>query len=210
MPTLLRGFPADAPGIVIVQHMPADFIEAFASRLDERPDDRSSRWPRRSTTSRSVPGRVLVIPGDIHGLIRRTGTGYRVELVEGPPVCRHRPSVDVLFRSAAQAAGPHAAGVILTGMGDDGAGGLLEMREAGSMTDRAERGDVRRLRHAPEAIRRGAAKFVTPARPDRRRPSWPGSPASTRAAGSEQARTRRRWPCRGAEEAGRVGVKSAK
>ena len=107
-------------------------------------------------------GRALVIPGDFHGLVRRSGTGYRVELVEGPPVCRHRPSVDVLFRSAAQAAGPHAAGVIMTGMGDDGASGLLEMREAGALTIAQNEATCVVFGMPREAIRRGAAKFVTP------------------------------------------------
>ena len=112
--------------------------------------------------SRSRPGRALVIPGDFHGLVRRSGTGYRVELVEGPPVCRHRPSVEVLFRSAAQAAGPHAAGVIMTGMGDDGAIGLLEMREAGALTIAQNEATCVVFGMPREAIRRGAAKFVTP------------------------------------------------
>ena len=107
-------------------------------------------------------GRVLVIPGDFHGLVRRSGTGYRIELVEGPPVCRHRPSVEVLFRSAAQAAGPFAAGVIMTGMGDDGAGGLLEMREAGSLTIAQNEATCIVFGMPREAIRRGAAKFITP------------------------------------------------
>jgi two-component system chemotaxis response regulator CheB len=94
--------------------------------------------------------------------VRRSGTGYRVELMEGPPVCRHRPSVEVLFRSAAQAAGPHAAGVIMTGMGDDGASGLLEMREAGALTIAQNEATCVVFGMPREAIRRGAAKFVTP------------------------------------------------
>ena len=98
----------------------------------------------------------------MHGLIRRSGTGYRVELVEGPPVCRHRPSVEVLFRSAAQAAGPFAAGVIMTGMGDDGAGGLLEMREAGAFTIAQNEATCIVFGMPREAIRRGAAKLITP------------------------------------------------
>src|SRR5215218_5869534 len=124
---LLSDFPADAPGMVIVQHMPPDFTGAFASRLNNDPQiavevaEAKHHEPIR-------PGRALIVPGgDHHGLVRRTGSGYRVELVDGPPVCRHRPSVEVLFRSSAQSAGPRAAGVLLTGMGDDGANGLLEM-----------------------------------------------------------------------------------
>ncbi|WP_406697594.1 chemotaxis-specific protein-glutamate methyltransferase CheB [Singulisphaera sp. Ch08] len=158
---LLADFPADAPGIVIVQHMPPDFTGAFASRLNNDPKiamevaEAKHHEPIRQ-------GRVLIIPGDQHGLVRRTGVGCRVELVDGPPVCRHRPSVEVLFRSAAQAAGPHAAGVIMTGMGDDGAGGLLEMREAGSMTIAQNEATCIVFGMPREAIRRGAAKFVTP------------------------------------------------
>jgi two-component system chemotaxis response regulator CheB len=106
-------------------------------------------------------GRALVIPGDFHGVVRRSGMGYRIELVEGPPVCRHRPSVEVLFRSAAQAGGPHAAGVIMTGMGDDGAGGLLEMREAGSLTIAQNEATCIVFGMPREAIRRGAAKLIT-------------------------------------------------
>jgi two-component system chemotaxis response regulator CheB len=108
------------------------------------------------------PGRALLIPGDVHGIVRRVATSYRVELVEGPPVCRHRPSVEVLFRSAAQAAGPFAAGAILTGMGDDGAGGLLEMREAGALTIAQNEATCIVFGMPREAIRRGAAKFVVP------------------------------------------------
>ena len=158
---LLAEFPADAPGIVVVQHMPSDFTGAFASRLNNDPKiaievvEAKHHDPIRG-------GRALVIPGDNHGLVRRTGTGYRVELSDGPPVCRHRPSVEVLFRSAAQAAGPYAAGVIMTGMGDDGAGGLLEMREAGALTIAQNEATCVVFGMPREAIRRGAAKFITP------------------------------------------------
>ena len=158
---LLEGFPADSPGIVVVQHMPPNFTGAFAARLDANPaiNVRVSEAKHHDVI---LPGRALVIPGDVHGLVRRTGSGYRVELVEGPPVCRHRPSVEVLFRSSAQAAGPHAAGIIMTGMGDDGAGGLLEMREAGSLTIAQNEATCIVFGMPREAIRRGAAKFVTP------------------------------------------------
>jgi two-component system chemotaxis response regulator CheB len=158
---LLGGFPADSPGIVIVQHMPADFTSAFAQRLHN--DSRiliEVGEARQHEPIRS--GRALIIPGDMHGIIRRSGPGYRVELLDGPPVCRHRPSVEVLFRSAAQAAGPFATGVIMTGMGDDGAGGLLEMREAGALTIAQNEATCIVFGMPREAIRRGAAKFVTP------------------------------------------------
>lgn len=155
----LTGFPVNCPGIVIVQHMPADFTAAFAQRLngDKRIEIEVAQ-ARHHEQVRS--GRALVIPGDSHGLIRRSGTGYRVELVDGPPVCRHRPSVEVLFRSMAQAAGPFGAGVIMTGMGDDGAGGLLEMREAGALTIAQNEATSVVFGMPREAIRRGAAKYV--------------------------------------------------
>ena len=156
---LLAGFPVGCPGIVIVQHMPADFTSAFAQRLnDDKRIEIEVAEARHHDPIRA--GRALVIPGDAHGLIRRSGTGYRVELVDGPPVCRHRPSVEVLFRSAAQAAGPFAAGVIMTGMGDDGAGGLLEMREAGALTIAQNEATCVVFGMPREAIRRGAAKYV--------------------------------------------------
>jgi two-component system chemotaxis response regulator CheB len=158
---LLAGFPVTAPGIVIVQHMPSAFTTAFAHRLNN--DARIEIEVAEAKQHEQVrPGRALLIPGEVHGIIRRSGTGYRVELVHGPPVCRHRPSVEVLFRSAAQAAGPHAAGVIMTGMGDDGAGGLLEMREAGALTIAQNEATCVVFGMPREAIRRGAAKFVTP------------------------------------------------
>jgi two-component system chemotaxis response regulator CheB len=158
---LLTGFPKDAPGIVIVQHLPPDFTGAFATRLANDPAI-EMKVAEAKHLDPILPGKVLVIPGDVHGLIRRTGTGFRVELVEGPLVCRHRPSVEVIFRSAAQAAGPFAAGVIMTGMGDDGADGLLEMREAGALTIAQNEATCTVFGMPREAIRRGAAKFVTP------------------------------------------------
>jgi two-component system chemotaxis response regulator CheB len=158
---LLAGFPTGCPGIVIVQHMPADFTSAFAQRLDR--DVRIEIEVSEARHHDSIrPGRTLIIPGGAHGLVRRSGSGYRVELVDGPPVCRHRPSVEVLFRSVAQAAGPSAAGVIMTGMGDDGAGGLLELREAGGLTIAQNEATCVVFGMPREAIRRGAAKYVVP------------------------------------------------
>jgi two-component system chemotaxis response regulator CheB len=158
---LLPGFAADSPGVVIVQHMPPDFTAAFADRLNA-----DAHIALEVAEARHLdpiqPGRALIIPGDQHGLVRRAGAGFRVELSDGPPVCRHRPSVEVLFRSTAQAAGPHAAGIILTGMGDDGAGGLLEMREAGSLTIAQDEATSVVFGMPREAIRRGAAKVVLP------------------------------------------------
>jgi two-component system chemotaxis response regulator CheB len=158
---LLPGFSRESPGIVIVQHMPPEFIPAFAQRLDNDPEIALEVAEARQHDP-VRPGRALVIPGDKHGLIRRAGAGFRVELVDGPPVCRHRPSAEVLFRSAAQAAGPFAAGVIMTGMGDDGALGLLEMREAGALTIAQNEATCTVFGMPREAIRRRAAKAVVP------------------------------------------------
>jgi two-component system chemotaxis response regulator CheB len=158
---LLVGFPPTSPGIVMVQHMPADFMTAFANRLNN--DSRIQLEVAEARQHELLrPGRALLIPGDVHGVLRRTGTGYRVELMEGPAVCRHRPSVEVLFRSAAQAAGPFGAGIIMTGMGDDGAGGLLEMRESGALTVAQNEATCIVFGMPREAIRRGAAKMVLP------------------------------------------------
>lgn len=159
---MLPHFPPEAPGMVVVQHMPADFTGAFAERLNNDPRIKVEVVEARHHDP-VRRGRVLVIPGgSSHGLVRRHGSGYRVELIEGPPVCLHQPSVEVLFRSAAQAAGPAAAGVIMTGMGDDGAGGLLEMREAGALTIAQDEATCVVFGMPREAIRRGAAKYVAP------------------------------------------------
>jgi two-component system chemotaxis response regulator CheB len=126
----LEMLPEDSPGIVIVQHMPEHFTAAFAKRLDsicrvtvkEAADNDSV-----------VRGRALIAPGNHHTLLKRSGARYYVEIKDGPLVSRHRPSVDVLFRSAARYAGKNAVGVIMTGMGDDGARGMKEMLDAGSI-----------------------------------------------------------------------------
>jgi two-component system, chemotaxis family, protein-glutamate methylesterase/glutaminase len=129
--TLLEALPADTPGIAIVQHMPELFTRAFAARLDGSCAITVKEAESGDTVLR---GRALIAPGNHHLLLQRSGARYYVEVREGPLVCRHRPSVDVLFRSAARYAGPNAVGVILTGMGDDGARGMLEMKEAGAKT----------------------------------------------------------------------------
>ncbi|MEK0085018.1 protein-glutamate methylesterase/protein-glutamine glutaminase [Benzoatithermus flavus] len=128
---VLEALPSDAPGIAIVQHMPAGFTAAFARRLDQlcRIDVKEAE-----NGDRLVPGLALIAPGNRHLLLHRNGAQYTVEVRDGPLVSRHRPSVDVLFRSAARAAGKNALGIIMTGMGDDGAHGLLEMRAAGAST----------------------------------------------------------------------------
>jgi two-component system chemotaxis response regulator CheB len=127
----LETFPADAPGIVIVQHMPEHFTAAFAKRLDGLCRVSVKEAEGNDTVIR---GRALIAPGNYHILLKRSGARYYVEIKDGPLVCRHRPSVDVLFRSAARYAGKNAVGVIMTGMGDDGARGLREMQEAGAAT----------------------------------------------------------------------------
>ncbi len=128
---LLMAMPLDAPGIVIVQHMPENFTRAFAARLDSICQISVKEAESNDTVIR---GRALIAPGNRHLLLKRSGARYYVEIKEGPLVSRHRPSVDVLFRSAARYAGPNAVGVIMTGMGDDGAKGLLEMKQAGAAT----------------------------------------------------------------------------
>ena len=161
LPRLLSGFPKESPGIVIVQHLPAEFFQALADRLNNDPKINIEVAVARHMEP-IRPGRAVFIPGDVHGIVRRVGTGYRVEFVEGPKVKGHAPSVEVLFRSVAQSAGPNAAGVIMTGMQDDGASALLEMREAGAMTVAQDEATCAVFGMPREAIRRGAAKFVVP------------------------------------------------
>ncbi len=128
---VLVGLPRTVPGIVIVQHMPEQFTAAFARRLDSICQIQVSEAKNHD---RVIPGVALIANGGKHMLLRRSGAQYRVELKDGPLVSRHRPSVDVLFRSVANAAGSNALGIIMTGMGDDGARGLREMHEAGAYT----------------------------------------------------------------------------
>lgn len=126
----LQALPYDAPGIVIVQHMPQHFTKAFAARLNGICRISVKEAADGDTV---IPGRALIAPGNQHMLLKRSGTRYYVQIKDGPLVCRHRPSVDVLFRSVARYAGMNAIGVILTGMGDDGARGMLEMKSAGAV-----------------------------------------------------------------------------
>ena len=129
--TFLEALPHDAPGIMIVQHMPEHFTASFAQRLDTLCQVSVKEAEDNDTVLR---GRVLIAPGNRHVLLKRSGARYYAEIKNGPLVSRHRPSVDVLFRSAARYAGKNAVGVIMTGMGDDGAKGMLEMKEAGAFT----------------------------------------------------------------------------
>lgn len=128
---VLTAMPRVCPGLVIVQHMPEHFTAAFAARLNSLCQ---IEVKEASTGDRVIPGRALIAPGGRHMLLRRSGAQYFVDIVDGPAVSRHRPSVDVLFRSVARAAGANALGIIMTGMGDDGARGLKEMRDSGART----------------------------------------------------------------------------
>jgi two-component system chemotaxis response regulator CheB len=156
---VLQSLPPDAPGIAIVQHMPQGFTKAFAQRLDAIcPIEVREASPGDEV----VRGRALIAPGDHHLLLSWGGAGYVVDVIEGPLVSRHRPSVDVLFRSAAQSAGPNAVGVIMTGMGSDGAEGLLEMRRAGAATIAQDEASCVVFGMPKEAIARDAASEIVP------------------------------------------------
>jgi two-component system chemotaxis response regulator CheB len=156
---VLVELPPVSPGIVIVQHMPSHFTAAFAARLDSmcRIEVREARQH-----DRVVPGCALIAPGGRHMLLMRSGAQYHVEIKDGPPVSRHRPSVDVLFRSAAKCAGPNALGIIMTGMGDDGARGLKEMRDAGARTVAQDEASCVVFGMPKEAIRLEAAERIAP------------------------------------------------
>lgn len=157
--TLLPSLPVDTPPVVITQHMPEKFTNTFARRLDSL----SQIEVREAEDGdRPEPGLALIAPGDRHMLLRRQGRGYRVELLDGPYVSRHRPSVDVLFRSTAIAAGSAAMGILLTGMGDDGAHGLLEMRQAGADTLAQDEATSIVWGMPGEAVRLGAARRQSP------------------------------------------------
>jgi two-component system chemotaxis response regulator CheB len=129
--SLLRRFPANSPGTVIVQHMPAGFTRHFADRLDKV----CRLQVREASDGAPVEvGTAWIAPGGYHTLVQRDGPRQILRVKEGPPVNRHKPSVDVLFHSVARAVGPKAVGVVLSGMGSDGAKGLLAMRTAGAQT----------------------------------------------------------------------------
>jgi two-component system, chemotaxis family, protein-glutamate methylesterase/glutaminase len=157
--SVLTTLPAVCPGIVIVQHMPAHFTAAFAARLNGvcQIEVREAK-----DNERVVPGCALIAPGGKHMMLKRSGALYYVEVKEGPPVNRHCPSVDVLFRSVAKCAGQNALGVIMTGMGDDGARGLKEMRDAGAHTVAQDEATCVVFGMPKEAIRLDAAVRVVP------------------------------------------------
>ncbi|URI11717.1 chemotaxis response regulator protein-glutamate methylesterase [Aquincola tertiaricarbonis] len=156
---VLTELPRVSPGIVIVQHMPEKFTAAFAARLNSLCH---ITVKEAATGDRVVPGLALIAPGGKHTLMRRSGAQYHVEVVDGPLVNRHRPSVDVLFRSAAKCAGSNALGIIMTGMGDDGAAGLMEMRTAGAATLAQDEATCVVFGMPKEAIKRGAVQRTLP------------------------------------------------
>jgi two-component system chemotaxis response regulator CheB len=151
---VLTRLPRVTPGMVIVQHMPEKFTGLFAARLDSlcQIEVREAK-----NNDRVRPGLALIAPGGKHMLLKRSGAQYHVEVIDGPLVNRHRPSVDVLFRSAAKCAGKNATGVIMTGMGDDGAAGLLEMRNAGAHTLAQDEASCVVYGMPKEAVKRGGA-----------------------------------------------------
>jgi two-component system chemotaxis response regulator CheB len=145
------------PGIAVVQHMPEKFTAAFAKRLDGLCE---VEVKEAETGDRLIPGRVLIAPGGHHMEVQRSGAQYIAKVFRGPAVNRHCPSVDVLFRSAARSAGRNATGIIMTGMGDDGARGLLEMRQSGARTIAQDEASCIVFGMPREAINMGAAKEI--------------------------------------------------
>ncbi|MBF0679955.1 MAG: chemotaxis response regulator protein-glutamate methylesterase [Devosia sp.] len=156
---VLETLPSDSPPILIVQHMPEKFTGAFARRLNTVC---AVEIKEAEDGDIVQPGRVLIAPGNVHMQLVRNGSRYTIKLVEGPHISRHRPSVDILFRSTAQSAGRNAMGMLLTGMGDDGARGLLEMRQMGCHTVAQDEDTSVVFGMPKEAIQRGAAVRVLP------------------------------------------------
>lgn len=157
--SIISVLPPDSPPIVITQHMPKEFTVSFAERLNGK----SRITVKEAVDGDSVtPGQALIAPGDRHMLLRRSGARYYVNIKDGPLVNRFKPSVDILFRSVAQAAGNNAIGVILTGMGNDGAKGLLEMKNAGARTIAQDESTSIVFGMPKVAIELGGAEFILP------------------------------------------------
>ena len=154
---VLTSLPRVCPGMVVVQHMPEKFTGAFAQRLNSLCEIEVKEAVH---GDRVVPGRALIAPGGKHMLLKRSGAQYIVEVVDGPPVSRHRPSVDVLFRSTARFAGKNAVGIIMTGMGDDGAKGMKEMHDAGAWTVGQDEESCAVYGMPKEAVKLGAVDKV--------------------------------------------------
>jgi two-component system, chemotaxis family, protein-glutamate methylesterase/glutaminase len=157
--TILTSMPPNAPGILVVQHMPANFTTSFAERLDSLSE---MSVKEAEDGDGVINGRVLIAPGNFHMLLKRSGARYFVQVKDGPMVHHQRPSVDVLFKSVADYAGENALGVILTGMGADGAAGLLKMRQAGARTIAQDEQSCVVFGMPKEAIKMGAAEAVIP------------------------------------------------
>lgn len=155
----LMAQPMDCPGIVIVQHMPERFTKAFADRLNSLCDIEVKEAEDRDSVLR---GRALIAPGNRHTVLKRSGAKYFVSIKDGPLVNRHRPSVDVLFRSAAEFAGKNAIGVIMTGMGDDGARGMKEMKDAGGYNIAQDEATCVVYGMPGEAVKLGAVDKIVP------------------------------------------------
>lgn len=155
----LQAMPIDCPGIIIVQHMPELFTKSFANRLNQICD---ITVKEASNNDSVIRGTALIAPGNKHMALKRSGARYYVEVVDGPLVNRHRPSVDVLFRSVASYAGKNAIGIIMTGMGDDGARGLLEMKDTGAFTIAQDEYSCVVFGMPKEAIKKGAANVILP------------------------------------------------
>lgn len=156
---VLRVLPRVTPGIVIVQHMPEKFTALFAERLNGVCE---IQVKEAANGDRVLPGQALIAPGDRHMMLRRSGAQYVVDIKGGPLVSRHRPSVDVLFRSVAREAGPNALGIIMTGMGDDGAAGMREMHETGAYTVAQDEASCVVFGMPKEAIKKGGVDDVIP------------------------------------------------
>lgn len=156
---VLTQFPANAPGTVIVQHMPPKFTASFATRLDQLCKVRVKEAQEGDSV---LPGHVLLAPGGFHMVMKRSGARYYVSIIDGPPVHAVKPAVDILFNSVAEVAGANAVGAILTGMGADGAAGLLKMRQAGARTVCQDEATCVVFGMPMEAIKAGAAEKVVP------------------------------------------------
>lgn len=156
---VLTRLPVNVPGLVIVQHMPEKFTGMFSERLNSlcQIEVREAK-----NNDRVMPGRALIAPGGKHMMLKRSGAQYYVEVADGPLVNRHKPSVDVLFRSVAKFAGPNATGIIMTGMGDDGARGLKEMHDAGAATVAQDEASCVVFGMPKEAIKFGGVDRIMP------------------------------------------------
>jgi two-component system, chemotaxis family, protein-glutamate methylesterase/glutaminase len=156
---VLTALPPNAPGTLVVQHMPGNFTKSFAERLNR---ECAMHVKEAQDADHVIPGTVLIAPGGLHMFLQRSGANYYVTIKDGPPVCHQKPSVEALFNSVAKYAGANAVGVILTGMGNDGAKGLLSMRKNGAYTIAQDEASSIVFGMPKEAIECGAARKVVP------------------------------------------------